>query len=218
MSKSTLTFTQQPAPQERVVNLWALLWGAVWALLIVVLIARIFWLQQVSVVGMSMEPNYSTNQLLAVDQLFSDYRRGQVVAVYDNIETARGANYFTRFQPDVRFLLKRIIGLPGEAIEIRGAEVIIYNDEYPGGAILEEEYVDEQVKATLALRNRTLERTEIPSGEYFVMGDNRTNSTDSREKGTFPDFAILGFERFRFYPLSTAHWFDLPEYRFTPLN
>ena len=218
MSNSTLTFSEHAQPGERVVNIWALLWGAIWALLIVVLIARIFWLQQVSVVGMSMEPNYSTNQLLAVDQLFEDYERGQVVAVYDNIETARGANYFTRFQPDVRFLLKRIIGLPGESIEIRGADVIIYNERYPQGAILEENYLDPQVKSTLALRNRTLERTQIPNGEYFVMGDNRTNSTDSREKGTFPDFAILGFERFRFYPLSTAHWFDLPEYRYAPLD
>lgn len=218
MTNSTLSFKQRPTAREWVINVWAVIWGAVWALLIILLFSRIFWLQQVSVVGMSMEPNYSTNQLLMVDQIFDDYRRGQVVAVYDNIETARGANYFTRFQPGVRFLLKRIIGLPGEELEIRGGRVIIYNQDYPNGAILGEEYVDQQVQRALELRGQTTPRIRIPAGEYFVMGDNRTNSTDSRERGTFPNFAILGFERFRFYPLETAHWFELPEYTFTPLK
>lgn len=220
MSTSNLVYTKRPTKVQRELNIWAIVWGLVWAFFIFIFIARVFWLQQVSVVGASMEPNYFTNQLLLVDQINKNFQRGQVVAVYDDKIVAQEANYFTRFQPGVRFLLKRIIALPGEDIEIIGSSVIIYNDTYPNGAVLGEDYISDSVKARMDSSNYTFERYSVPEGEYFVMGDNRTNSTDSRApgKGSFPEFAILGQERIRFWPTVDFHLFELPQYTFSPIE
>ena len=222
MKKSSIAIKNQAIKQPLEINIWALMWAFLWGLLIFILVARVVWLQQVSVVGASMEPNYYTNELLFVDQIDKDFERGRVVAVYQDKTQAVDANYLTRFQPGVRFLLKRIIGLPGEDIEIRGSQVIIYNDAYPEGAVLQEDYISDSVKREMDRRNINLERQSIPKGEYYVMGDNRNNSSDSRDPqfGTFPDYAILGQEFVRAWPLETFHFYQnvLPTYRFEPLN
>jgi signal peptidase I len=218
--KSSLTFKSGVNSEKHSLNIWTLIWGFLWALLIFILFARIFWLQQVSVIGASMEPNYYTDQLLFVDQLNKNFERGRVVAVYDDKNIAKDANYFTRFQPGVRFLLKRIIALPGESIEIRGSQVIIYNTQYPNGAVLQEDYLPARTKQLMEQQKNPYPKTFVPEGEYFVLGDNRTNSTDSRFKGTFPEYAILGQEFVRAWPLEVArmYWSEKPEYKFTPVT
>lgn len=220
MKKSSLSFKTRPVGRHLEINFWGIIWAFLWGGMIFLLVARIVWFQQVSVVGASMEPNYSTDQLLFVDQLDKNFTRGRVVAVYNDKMIAKDANYLTRFQPGVRFLLKRIIGLPGEEIEIIGSDVIIYNEDYPDGVILEEEYVADSVKKRMEANNFTFARQAIPQGEYFVMGDNRTNSTDSRSMGSFPEYAILGQEKFRLWPYETAHWWTTvqPEYTFTEIE
>jgi signal peptidase I len=207
-----------------------------WLVLLIALVLRIFVFQQVQVDGKSMFPNYDDKQYLLVNQIDKNFQRGQVVAAYayrnfaDEVTHRMNPinSYFARFSCDnpagrteadckAKFYLKRIVGLSGEEIEIIGGTVIIYNSQYPDGKILEESYISDSVKKTEESRNFYLPRTKIPAGDFFLMGDNRSNSYDSRAIGTFADFAIFGKETFRVYPFDTFHNFDLPEYTFSDI-
>jgi signal peptidase I len=200
------------------ISFWSVLWSILWILLGILLVLRIFVYQQVNVVGASMEPNYFTDEMLVVDQRQQTLQRGQVVAVYEDKEIARKANYFTRFDPKTRFFLKRVIGLPGEQVEMVGGKVIIYNSTYPNGVVLSEDYIASEVKRQEELLDYYYPKTKIEQGTYFLLGDNRTNSTDSRVRGAFPTYSIFGQEVFRYWPVARASWFDLPPYTFTDLS
>ncbi|KKP78318.1 MAG: Signal peptidase I [Candidatus Nomurabacteria bacterium GW2011_GWC2_35_35] len=71
-----------------------------------------------------------------------------------------------------KFFIKRIIGLPNETVDIKGDVVIIFNTEYPSGFILDQSYVKNTIDNNV--------RYELKNNEYFVMGDNRSASSDSR--------------------------------------
>ncbi len=187
-----------------------------WILLLGLVILRLFIYQQVTVIGASMEPNYHTGELLMVNQINKNFQRGQVVAVYDDKVAAKNADYWTRFH--TRFLLKRIICLPNEQCEIIGSKVIIYNQQYPEGRELVEDYISDQNKARMEQTKYYFPKTTVASDNYFVMGDNRTNSSDSREKGTFPTYALFGQESVKFWPLNQVHVFKLPEYKYKNLS
>lgn len=213
--------------------------NTLWMLVLVVLILRIFVYQQVQVEGLSMFPNYDNKQYLLVNQIDKTFKRGQVVAVFANRDFAEEVAYkmnpiqayLARFdckepKPGVtseesckaKFYLKRIIGLPGEEIEIIGGNVIIYNDQYPKGVVLEENYIPQTTVAQEYNRNYYFPKTKIPTEEYFVMGDNRSNSMDSRIVGTFPNYSIFGQENFRILPFDTFHLFKVPEYVYKPIT
>jgi signal peptidase I len=182
--------------------------------LIAIFVLKLVVYQQVVVDGKSSFPNYDDDQMLLVNQIDKQFDRGQVVAVYADKEIAKTANYFTRF--NAKFYLKRVIGLPGEEIEIIGGNVIIYNRENPNGAILDESYVLKSAKTQQDYSKEFIPRKKIPFGEFFLMGDNRPCSADSRSFGTFSSFAIFGKENFRLTPISEFHVFALPETTFTP--
>jgi signal peptidase I len=182
--------------------------------LIAIFVLKLVVYQQVVVDGKSSFPNYDDDQMLLVNQIDKQFDRGQVVAVYADKEVARTANYFTRF--NAKFYLKRVIGLPGEEIEIIGGNVIIYNKEYPTGAILNESYVLNSAKTQQDYSKELIPRKKIPYGEFFLMGDNRPCSADSRSFGTFSSFAIFGKENFRLTPVSEFHVFSIPEITFSP--
>jgi signal peptidase I len=189
---------------------WTLLWIVTFALLIL----RIFVFQQVNVVGVSMQPNYFGDEQLIINQIDRTIQRGQVVAVYRDNEVAKNANYFTRFDQNTVFFLKRVIGLPGEELEIIDGKVIIYNERFPEGVVLIENYLPEQEECNEKYFTKTL----IPEGEYFLMGDNRCNSFDSRGHGPFHEYAILGQETVKFWPLEKLEVFHLPDYKFRNLS
>src|SRR3989339_792475 len=100
------------------------------------------------------------------------------------------------------YFLKRIIGLPGERIKISEGVATIYNDEHPEGFAVKEDYIPSDV---------TTEGEKIMSlskNQYFVMGDNRPNSFDSRRFGPVDENLIVGRTWLRGWPLNRIQVFE----------
>jgi signal peptidase I len=147
------------------------------AIVIAVLI-NLFLAQATRVYGSSMEPNLHTDQRLVVEKVsyrLHGPRRGDVVVLR---LPERG--------PEL--LIKRIIGLPGETIEVRNGTVYI-NDQP-----LEEPY-------TVRSANGSYGPTIVPEGNVFVMGDNRGASNDSRVFGPVPLERVVGRAWVSYWPL-----------------
>lgn len=98
----------------------------------------------------------------------SDYDRGDIV-VFVPPEGDEG-DYF----------IKRVIGLPGETLELVDGEVYIYNEEHPDGFKLDEQYLNESNYGKTYAFTDSLTKFEVPEDTFFVMGDNRRASSDSR--------------------------------------
>lgn len=146
---------------------------------------RIFVAQPFIVHGESMFPTFHEGEYLIVDQLsyrFGDPSRGDVVV-------------FEAPTDNTQFYIKRIIGLPGETVSVSGEQVIIENAE--GSFVLE----DGAPQPDLPQANV---RRVLGAGEYFVMGDNRDHSYDSREWGALKERKIMGRAAFRLLPFSRA--------------
>ncbi len=101
------------------------------------------------------------------------------------------------------FYIKRVIGLPGETVEIDGDQVKIDNAANPNGFVLDEPYIhiDASVSSsTTAIFSNIHEKVTLGPDEYFVMGDNRHNSSDSRLWGILPRDNIKGDAFLRLFP------------------
>ena len=190
--------------------------SALWIFLIISILLKLFVFQQVTVVGPSMEPNYYTGQGLIVNQIDKNFDRGQVVAVFKDRELAKTANFFTKFQATI--YLKRIIALPGESIEMINDKVIIYNSDYPSGKVLSETYLGANIIKGLKNERFYFPKTLISPETYFLMGDNRINSQDSRNLGAFPKASLFGQEVLRFWPWPAAEIFSRPNYTFSDMD
>lgn len=77
------------------------------------------------------------------------------------------------------YFIKRVIGLPGETVKLKDGDVYIYNNEHPEGFELEESYLNSENKGN-TLPTAGISTFEVPADHYFVMGDNRKGSSDSR--------------------------------------
>jgi len=156
------------------------------AILIVIPI-RMFIAQPFIVSGQSMENTFHNGDYIIVDQLsyyFHDPKRGDVVIF--------------RYPKDPsKFFIKRVIGVPGDTIIIQNGKVIIKNKENPDGVVLNEPYIK-----SMTTPNR-IEET-LGDREYFVMGDNRDNSSDSRIWGVLQEGRIVGRAFLRLFPPSVA--------------
>ncbi len=165
------------------------------ALLIVVPI-RLFIAQPFVVEGLSMYPTFGNHDYLIVDQI--SYRLGDPV---------RGDVIVFRYpgNPSV-FYIKRIIGLPGETVRVERGEVAITKTDGSSLGFDEPYVVAEDATYTLT--------TTLGPDQYFVMGDNRPKSSDSRVWGPLPKEDIIGRAYFRVFPFSGAGVlpgaFDLP--------
>jgi len=149
------------------------------------LIIRFFIAAPYVVSGASMEPTFDNWHYLIVDRVSYDLgepQRGDVVV-------------FDLPQEGGRSLIKRIIGLPGETVILQGQSVHIRNGSHPEGFALEEPYLD---PANLEGRNDL--RVTLKENEYFVLGDNRRVSADSRVWGTLSREHIVGRAFVRLYP------------------
>jgi signal peptidase I len=164
--------------------------------LAIILPVRYFLFQPFYVRGASMEPTFQDRDYLIIDEItyrFSDPKRGDVVVVKN---------------PDneKEFFIKRIIGLPGETLEIRHGQIRIINQQYPQGLTLDESYLP---TTTTTSGNSIITLT---SDEYFVMGDNRSVSLDSRIFGPLPRRSIVGRAWLRVWPFNTWQHFVPPSY------
>jgi signal peptidase I len=213
-----------PNPKKNLIwTILSILGSLVWIFLLILIFLRLFVFQQVQVDGASMNPSYANNDILMVNQVDKNFVRGQVVAVFANKEFAnKVANemnpieaYMARWdcsptKCNAKFYLKRIVGLPGEDIEISKGLVTIYNKQNPDGFVLQEDYIPQSSIDSETARGYILPRTRISTDAYYVLGDNRSNSSDSRVFGAFPKYALFGHETFRVFP--NPHIFKLPAY------
>ncbi|MFA5051487.1 MAG: signal peptidase I [Patescibacteria group bacterium] len=161
---------------------------------------RYFLFQPFYVRGASMEPSFYDNEYLIIDEItyrLADPQRGDVVVIRNPSQTSE-------------FFIKRIIGLPGETVEAVDGQIRIINAQYPDGITLSESYL-----ADGTLTNN-LTATSVPEGNYFVMGDNRSVSLDSRIFGPLPRKDIVGRAWLRVYPFSDFQHFTQPLYNLTP--
>jgi signal peptidase I len=164
------------------------------ALAIVVPI-RYFLFQPFFVRGQSMEPNFANGDYLIVDELsyrFSDPERGDVIV------------FKYPHNPSQRYI-KRIVGLPQEIIEIKGGEVAIYSEE-------EKKVLDEATYLPLELETPGDVKISLEEGEYFVLGDNRPLSSDSRSWGPLTREDIVGKVFVRAWPLTAFARIEAPAY------
>ena len=152
--------------------------------LAIVIPVRIFIAQPFIVEGESMTPTFQDKNYLIVDQLsyrLSDPQRGDVIV-------------FKYPDNPKRFFIKRIIGTPGDTISFDGKVISITNEEYPDGLVLDEPYIAREVFHS--------ETTTLGEEQYYVMGDNRSNSSDSRSWGPLDESFITGRAWLRLWPLS----------------
>jgi signal peptidase I len=170
-------------PTEKGSSFWEFVRYAIIALLIVVPF-RIFVAQPYIVSGSSMDPTFKNGDYLIVDQLskrFEEPKRESVVII--------------RYPKDPsKFFIKRLIGFPGETVNIKDGVVSIYNDATKENISLNEPYV---VYKKIENFSEKLE-----PGEYFVMGDNRAGSSDSRIWGSVPEKYIIGVPVLRLLPFN----------------
>lgn len=153
----------------------------------IILPIRYFIAQPFVVRGASMEPSFADREYLIVDELSYYFRKPQ-----------RGEAIVFHYPRDPRqFFIKRIIGLPGERIKLETGKVIIFNPAYPEGFTLQEPYLEPPGRST----HPEMERVLGP-GEYFVLGDNRDFSSDSRLWGALPEDRVVGRAVFRAWPVA----------------
>ena len=153
---------------------------------VTVFIIRSYLVQPFLVSGASMEPNFSSGDYLIIDEIsyrFRDPKRGEAI-VFRYPEN-----------PEI-FYIKRVIGLPGERVVIRDGVVTIFNEESSEGFTLNESYI------APAVRTSGNVETLLSEGEYFVVGNNRNYSFDSRSWGVLPKENFIGLVRLRLFPFT----------------
>lgn len=171
--------------------------------LVIIIPVRIFLFQPFFVQGSSMEPNFSDGEYLVVSEFgyketglrFSE-RFHPTVKPFKTLERQEAAVFHYPKNPD-QYFIKRVIALPGESIEIRRGKVIIYNKEDADGFVLDE-------SAYLGPETLTsdMPRVTLGENEYFVMGDNRLYSYDSRSIGPVSKKEIIGHVLLRAWPIN----------------
>ena len=131
-----------------------------------------------------MSPTFENGQYLVVDELsyrLNDPERGDV-AIF-------------KYPKDTKkFFIKRVIGLPNETINIKGSDVTIINEKNPDGFIIDQPYVINTANNDLTF--------ELKDEEYFVMGDNRSASSDSRSWGAVSRKLMVGKAFLRLLPIN----------------
>ncbi len=179
-------------------NFFAFIWEVtkiVIIALVIVIPIRYFLFQPFFVKGQSMEPNFENGDYLLIDELSYHFRspeRGEVIV-------------FKYPQNPTQRYIKRIIGLPGETVKIDNNNIIIFNQQ--GGQILDEtNYLSSGIPTPGEIQ------ITLDENNYFVLGDNRTASSDSRRWGSLPREDIIGRVVIRAWPFAALAKFEAPNY------
>ncbi|MEK9174571.1 MAG: signal peptidase I [Patescibacteria group bacterium] len=162
--------------------------------LLIILPIRFFIIQPFFVRGESMVPSFNDKDYLIIDEIsyrFNKPQRGEVVV-------------FRFPQEPSQYYIKRIIGLPEETVEIKEGLVKVYNRERPLGFELREKYLAENTPGDVKIK--------LDDNEYFVLGDNRDASSDSRRWGPLGQHLIIGRAWLRIWPVSQAGEIQSPIY------
>lgn len=188
--------------------IWEVIKVVIIALIIVVPI-RYFLFQPFFVKGQSMEPNFENGDYLIIDEISYRFRhpqRGEVV-VFKYPE-----NLSQRY-------IKRIVGLPEETIEIKNGKVVIFGKDYnppttspqPSAGPLSQ-ILDESDYLSPATSTAGDIRVSLAENEFYVLGDNRIYSADSRRWGPLDKEYIIGRVFFRAWPISALAKIEIPTY------
>ncbi len=173
-----IVYRQPPRDQ----SWWEVIKFALIALAIVIPV-RMFVAEPFVVSGSSMFPTFINKDYLIVNKIsyrLEDPKRYDVVVF--------------KYPNDVsKFFIKRVLGLPGETIDIRGNNITITNREYPNGLLLNQPFIKNGADNKVHLK--------LKGDEYFVMGDNRPASSDSRVWGPLKRKFITGKVFLRLLPL-----------------
>ena len=179
MDDSTLS---QVPEEKKQPGFWRELIKLVLLSLLIVVPFRLYIAQPFIVDGASMDPTFETGDYLIVDEISYRFKTPE-----------RGSVLIFKYPRDPRkSFIKRVIGLPEETVSISDGQVTITNTQNPEGFVLDEPYVKLNKQESL--------NYVLGTGEYFVMGDNRIGSADSRIWGPVPEVNIVGRPIIRFLP------------------
>jgi len=157
----------------------------IFLIIVVFVLFGVFVVQPVVVEGTSMLPELHDGERLLVNKLV--YYKIQSVS-WGHISRGDIVVFWYPREPDKSYV-KRVIGLPGETVEVRNGKVLI------DGRVLDEEYLDQEHNQSLP----SFPPKKVEEHHYFVMGDNRDNSSDSRYWGLVPEKYIYGKAFFRYW-------------------
>ncbi len=155
-------------------------------------LVRYFLVQPFFVEGASMEPNFEDGEYLLIDEIsyyFKSPQRGEVIVFHYPLDASK-------------YYIKRVIGLPNETVEIKNGGVVIYNDGNPDGFFIDENYLPKEGITAGNVKKK------LGRNEYFVLGDNRPASSDSRQWGILPKNDIVGRVWVRAWPVAKAAVFN----------
>ncbi len=194
--QTVTSIKEKPSNVKNLLISWWSITRGIDILLVLGLLFRFFVLQPYVIEGPSMNPNYYDREYILVNQM--SYRLHL---------PARGETVVFKYPLDPKEeYIKRIIGLPGETVEIKNGKVYV-NEK----SLLESYLADGEV----TLVNSNIEekfKTTLKSNEYFVMGDNRNHSSDSRTWGILPKNNIIGKAWFVIYPLQYKGLVKIPQF------
>lgn len=183
---------QKPSAWKERVNFILEIIKTVIISLAIILPIRYFLIQPFMVDGASMEPNFHNSDYLIIDEItyrFENPERGQVV-VFKNPDNTK------------EYFIKRVIGLPGETVRIQDGKVFIKYVESDNFVEIKEDYLPKNL-STMGVGDDI----KVPENSYFVLGDNRSNSRDSRYFGPIPENFITGKVWLRGYPFNRIKLF-----------
>ncbi len=175
--------TLTPDSQKKKNSIVELIKFAVIAAIIVIPI-RTFVAQPFIVSGNSMVPTFHDKEYLIVDELsyhIRDPHRGEVIV-------------FKYPKDTTKYFIKRVVGLPGETLKFKGSEITVVNEQNPNGFTLDQSYIQNK-------SNDSFEIT-LKENQYYVMGDNRVASSDSRAWGPLDRNYMVGRALIRVLPIS----------------